>query len=33
MYHEVKLIFITVDNTRSPIDSYFYYLIEKFEEI
>ena len=33
MYHEVKLIFITVDNKRSPIDSYFYYLIEKFEEI
>lgn len=33
MYHEVKLIFTTVDNTRTPVDSYFYYLIGKFEEI
>ena len=33
MYHEVKLIFALMDNTKSPIDSYFYYLIEKLHEI
>ena len=33
MYHEVKLIFAIVDYTKGPIDSYFYYLIEKLQEI